>query len=265
MTTAISTRGVSQSSLIPNIKENMRYEKSHDALVSACQDTSNGLEAGDHALHLMRDGASVFGTSQSNQCSNALINAPQNTTNKILKYLKAEPYYPSGERVIYHALEWALHFSVIQIIIAYDQFSGLNQIERLMYGRARDIGTIELDDETSVAAQVAKNGDIENFNAFLDLGFNWKTPMYGLMWKHTSYSYKIAYEILPMSFSCNWVYYTTPISISFHDYIYEKESLKTSLTTWKDTINFAEIPDSIILRIQEVFASKNKKKRKLEG
>lgn len=259
MAAAISTRGVSQSSLIPNIKENMRHEKCHDALVLACQGISEGLEAGDRALCLMRDGASVFGTSQSNKPSSALINAPQNITNRILKYLKAEPYYPSGERVIYHTLERTFSRTVIQIIIEYDQFSGLNQIQRLIYGRAGDIGAVELDDETSLAAKVAKNGDVENFNAFLDLGFNWKRPMYGLMWKCTSNTF----DNFPTRFSCNWSY-TTPISISFYDYIYKKESLKTSLTTWKDTIHFAEIPVSIILRIQEVFTSKNKKKRHFE-
>lgn len=240
----------------PPIKEESVEDESHDALLKACQEKSEGLTAGDQAVNLLREGASLFGTSQAKRFSNALSEASKEVIQKVLKYLKTETYSPLGEKTTYHVLIHRLPSDVINIITEYNEFSGLNQIQRLMYGREGDIGTREWDD-SSVAVKVAENGDLENFNGFLELGFDWNRPMYGLMWKYTSSG-------IEARFSCNWGY-RTPLRISFNDYIFKQDSLKTSTpTTYLDTINFVKIPDSIILRVKEAFIPKNKKKRRIE-
>lgn len=177
-------------------KEYSAEDESHDALVKACREKSVGLKSGDRAINLLRVGASLFGTSEGTKFSNALSHASKEIIQRVLKYLKTEVYSPLAEKTTRQILVQYLYSDVINIITEYNEFSGLNQIQRLMYGREGDIGRREWD-ENPVVVKVAKDGDLENFNGFLELGFDWNRLMYGLMWKYTSSG-------IETRFSCNW-------------------------------------------------------------
>ncbi len=209
------------------------FEQNHEDLVAACQDSSNDSQTGNEALDLLRNGASLFGTSLSEPNSNALTKASNNTLNKVLVYLEKEKYYPAIDRITYYALFDLLPCSLINIIMEYNPLSGQNQIERILYGREEDHLTITI--------QVFKINDVANFQALLNLGFDWKKPMYGLTRQ------------------------SKQVPISLYDYMNKITQISNNIG-----MNFSKIHESIVqevspqISVQKVTLQRSKKRRRFK-